>query len=116
MISVVCCAALISVVSASYHSRPLTSRYGPAHRRAYGGVGGHGGGIEPLTLLLLQKDGGDGNSALHFDLVMTLSLFIRRQRRYQQSPSSSLSWGRTRRWQGWSREPSSFFLSWWQGW
>merc|ERR1712243_385632 len=55
-ISLVCGAVFISVVSASYQSRPLSFRYGSTHR----GTGGHGGGIDPLTLLLLQKDGDKG--------------------------------------------------------
>merc|ERR1712176_814810 len=55
MILVVCGAILTSVVSALYQPQ-----YGPTHPRAFGGAGGHGGGVDPLTLLLLQKDGGKG--------------------------------------------------------
>merc|ERR1712055_413470 len=59
--SVVCVAALVAVVSAQYAPRPPL-HYGPPHRGGYGGLGGHGGGLDPLTLLLLQKDGGLGGS------------------------------------------------------
>merc|ERR1712112_48487 len=57
--SVVCGTVLFSVVSALYQPRPLPFQYGPTHG-ALGGAGGHGGGVDPLTLLLLQKDGGKG--------------------------------------------------------
>merc|ERR1712179_529129 len=56
---VVCVAVLVAVVSASYPPHPPPF-YGPVHRGGYGGVGGHGGGIGPLTYLLLQKKGGLG--------------------------------------------------------
>ena len=52
-------AVLVSVVSASYQPSPMY-HYGPKHRGAYGGAGGHGGGIDPMTLLLLQNGGGLG--------------------------------------------------------
>ena len=57
-ISLVCCAVFFTVVSASYQPRPLPFKYGPTHRGVYGEAGAHGGGIDPLTLLLLQKNGG----------------------------------------------------------
>merc|ERR1712212_562745 len=59
--SVVFVAALVAVVSAQYAPRPPLL-YGPPHRGGYGGAGGLGGGLDPLTLLLLQKDGGLGGS------------------------------------------------------
>ena len=59
-ISVGCGAVFLSVVSASYQYRQLPFQYGPAHRGAYAGAGGHGGGIDPLMLLLMQKSGSLG--------------------------------------------------------
>merc|ERR1712183_106898 len=56
--SVACLAVLVAVVSASYPPPPF---YGPAHRGGYGGASGLGG-LDPLTLLLLQKDGGFGGN------------------------------------------------------
>merc|ERR1712179_498749 len=56
---VVCVAVLVAVVSASYPPHP-PPYYGPVHRRGFGGVGGHGGGLDPVILLLLQKNGGLG--------------------------------------------------------
>ena len=65
MISVVCGAVLISAVSALYQARPPLYQYGPRHPGTYGGAGGHGGGgVDPLTLLLLQKNGGTGNASV----------------------------------------------------
>ena len=45
-----------------YQPRPPPFQYGPTHRGAYGGAGGLGVGIDPLTLL--QKDGGKGKTSL----------------------------------------------------
>jgi len=73
-ISLVCCAVFITVavVSASYQPRPLPFKYGPTHRGDYGGAAGHGGGIDPLTLLLLQKNGG-GNGGINRLLPLLLT-------------------------------------------
>jgi len=71
-ISLVCGAVFITVVSASYQPRPLPLKYGPAHRGVYGGARGHGGGIDPLTLLLLHKDGG-GNGGINRLLPLLLT-------------------------------------------
>merc|ERR1712002_134227 len=69
MKSVVCSAALISVVSALYQPRPF--HYGPTHPGAFGGAGSHGGGVDPLTLLLLQKNGGTGGINNLLPLLLT---------------------------------------------
>ena len=65
--SVVCGAVLISVVAASY--QPLPFQYGPTHPGAYGKASGHDGGVDPLTLLLLQKDSGKGKVSFISDIV-----------------------------------------------
>ena len=52
-------AVLVSVVSASYPP-PHHYGYGPTHHGAYGGKGGHGGGIDPMMFLLMQKGGSLG--------------------------------------------------------
>ena len=72
MISVICGAVLTSVVSAMYQPRPLPFQYGPTHPKAFGGADshGHGGGIDPLTLLLLQKNGGSGNAYVVGNIVI----------------------------------------------
>ena len=70
MISVVCGAVLTSVVSAFYQPRPLPFQYGPTHPKAFGGGSSHGGGIDPLTLLLLQKNGGSGNAYVVGNIVI----------------------------------------------
>merc|ERR1712055_1279215 len=57
---VVCVAALVAVVSAQYAPRPPLHYGGGGGYGGYGGLGVHGGGIDPLTLLLLQKAGGLG--------------------------------------------------------
>ena len=54
-------ASLIAAVSASYapHPSPPPIKYQPPHgfpRNPLGGAGGLGG-LDPVTLLLLQKDG-----------------------------------------------------------
>ena len=66
---VVCVAVLVAVVSASYPPHP-PPYYGPVHRGGYGGAGGHGGGIDPLTYLLLQKKGGLGKNSYHVPVVL----------------------------------------------
>jgi len=71
-ISLVCCAVFITVVSASYQPRPLPFKYGPTHRGVYSGAASHGGGIDPLTLLLLQKNGG-GNGGINRLLPILLT-------------------------------------------
>jgi len=73
-ISLVCGAVFITVASAFYQPRPrpLPFKYGPTHRGVYGGAGGHGGGIDPLTLLLLQRNGG-GNGGINRLLPIFLS-------------------------------------------
>ena len=71
-ISLVCCAVFFTVVSASYQPRPLPFKYGPTHRGVYGEAGGHGGGIDPLILLLLQKNGG-GNGGINRLLPLLLT-------------------------------------------
>ena len=58
-ISVYFGAVLVSVVSASYQPHPQY-HYGPKHHGAYGGAGGHGGGIDPMMFLLMQKGGSLG--------------------------------------------------------
>ena len=55
-ISVCVATVLVSAVSASYQPH----HYGPTHRGAYGGAGGHGGGIDPMMFLLMQKGGSLG--------------------------------------------------------
>merc|ERR1719233_884349 len=66
--SVVCVAVLVAVVSAQYAPRP------PLHYGSpYGGQGGHGGGLDPLTLLLLQKDGGLGSGGISSLLPLLLA-------------------------------------------
>ena len=50
--SLLCIASLIAAVSASYAPHPPTFKYQPPHASA----GGLGGGLDPVTLLLLQKD------------------------------------------------------------
>ena len=57
--SVCFAAVLVSVAYASYQLPP-SYHYGPKHRGAYGGAGGHGGGINPMTLLLMQSGGSLG--------------------------------------------------------
>merc|ERR1712212_1470750 len=70
--SLVCVAVLVAVVSAQYAPRPPLL-YGPPHRGGYGGAGGLGGGLDPLTLLLLQKDGGlGGNGGINSLLPLLL--------------------------------------------
>ena len=88
MISVVCGAVLISAVSALYQARPPLYQYGPRHPGTYGGAGGHGGGgVDPLTLLLLQKNGGTGNASVGYIGIKFFFLC----RWYQQPPSSSIN-------------------------
>merc|ERR1712083_451569 len=71
--SLVCVAVLVAVVSAQYAPRPPLL-YGPPHRGGYGGAGGLGGGLDPLTLLLLQKDGGlGGNGGINSLLPLLLA-------------------------------------------
>ena len=58
--SLLCVASLIAAVSASYapHPSPPPIKYQPPHgfpRNTLGGAGGLGG-LDPVTLLLLQKD------------------------------------------------------------
>ena len=65
----VCVAVLVAVLSASYPPHPPPF-YGPVHRGGYGGAGGHGGGIDPLTYLLLQKKGGLGKNSYHVPVVL----------------------------------------------
>merc|ERR1711970_678350 len=67
--SLVCLAVVVAVVSASYPPPPF---YGPSHRGGYGGASGLGG-LDPLTLLLLQKDGGlGGNGGINSLLPLLL--------------------------------------------
>merc|ERR1712055_502508 len=70
--SVVCVAVLVAVVSAQYAPRPPL-HYGPPYGGGYGGLGGHGGGLDPLTLLLLQKDGGLGSGGISSLLPLLLA-------------------------------------------
>ena len=65
-ISLLCIAALIVCVSASYAPRHPPFRYPPSHGAPFGGAGGHG--LDPLTLLLLQKDGGLGRIILDINI------------------------------------------------
>merc|ERR1712179_42846 len=92
---VVCVAVLVAVVSASYPPHP-PPYYGPVHRGGYGGAGGHGGGIDPLTYLLLQKKG----------------RFRRKRWRYPQSPPSPLVWW-TRWWEEGRHRPLDLSARWW---
>merc|ERR1712179_169370 len=91
---VVCVAVLVAVVSASYPPHP-PPYYGPVHRGGYGGAGGHGGGIDPLTYLLLQKKGGLGGKGggIH-------------------SPPSPLGWW-TRWWEEGRHRPLDLSARWW---
>ena len=98
MISVVCGAVLTSVVSALYQPH-----YGPTHPRAFGGAGSHGGGVDPLTLLLLQKNGGTGNAYVG-NIALSFSIIFRW---YQKSPSSSIDeW-----WTRWEEGRHQSFLA-----
>merc|ERR1712055_303542 len=70
---VVCVAALVAVVSAQYAPRPPLHYGGGGGYGGYGGLGVHGGGIDPLTLLLLQKDGGLGSGGISSLLPLLLA-------------------------------------------
>merc|ERR1711887_134490 len=66
--SVVCLAALVAVVSASYPPPPF---YGPSHRGGYGGFGGNGG-ISSLLPLLLSGGLGGGKKGGFNPLMLAL--------------------------------------------
>ena len=57
-------ASLITSVASSYAPRLPTFGYRPSHSLPGASLGGAGGlgGIDPLTLLILQKDGGQGRN------------------------------------------------------
>ena len=62
-ISLLCVAIFIVSGSASYVPRHPPYKYRPSHGASFGGAAG-GLGIDPLTLLMLQKDGGLGKIIL----------------------------------------------------
>merc|ERR1711936_1492597 len=66
-------AVLVAVVSASYPPHP-PPYYGSVHRGGFGGVCGHGGGLDPMILLLLQKNGGLGGKGGGINSLLPLLL------------------------------------------
>merc|ERR1712183_208376 len=85
--SVVCLAVLVAVVSASYPPPPF---YGPPHRGGYSAGASGLGGLDPLTLLLLQKDGGLGrNGGINSLLPLLLGTHRGRDRSPRPPPCCS---------------------------